>query len=748
MAAVLTPPSAADDPAPEVDEPKESAPAADSRAADRRRVALAGLTFVLAIAVLSYAGPFAGRIEQLEGALLDVGLNLRGPLQPSARIAAVEIDQAAVEEFGRFPFDRAVFARAVRALDAAGVAVVLIDVPFIESTVAGDDAEFASALSSATTAVVLGHFFYTDERGREEGADGAPLAAVVPTSLGSDHDLLGSTGAQPPLPLFERAAASSGFLNLRGEGGAIVRRAQLVIEHEGQLHASAALQAATLLELGAGGSGSPLFVGGSGARPELSHATGAVPMDGSGAALYNYVGPSSVWPSLGLAELIGRAESGDVAGLRDLLQGKVVVLGPSAVGLWDRRDSPFELAGPAWSLHATVLDNLIEDRFLKRSPALLIVEWLLLLLLGGLSAVTVARAPVWLSATVCGALTVGLLAVGPLALMAAGAWFRPATPAIGVAGAFVLGSAVRLAGEVKRRREEEVLRGQITALFGRYVTPELVHRIVASPESVALGGQRLRVTIMFSDIRGFTSLSEGMEPQELAGLLSRYLDGMSRAIVDHAGIVDKYLGDGIMALFGAPLPDPEHPAHACDAALAKLEALDQFNERCLSEGLIDQRFEVGIGLNTGFAAVGNLGSELRMDYTALGDEVNLAARLEGLTKAYGVACLISDATRQGLGDRFLLRELDEVRVKGRSAAVTIYELVGRSGPRPRWIDRYEAALAAYRDRDMAGAESLCLELLATRPGDGPGRFLLQRIEERRSRPADGDWDTIHDFKVK
>ncbi len=724
---------------------------------DRGKAAGAGIAVVLVIAALAYAAP--GLVDGLEGALLSSSFRARGPLEPHPRIATVDIDEPAVARYGRFPFDRRVFARALDALESAGAAVVFVDIVFSEPASPEEDAALEEALRSESMAVVLGHIVFTeapDAGAPVRATPGAVLRAfrehepTVATSLGaSERRVWPGFQVQPPQDRFQRAAAGSGFLNLDADAGGVVRRASMLIDHEGELLASATLTAATLLELGGEGEGSPLFVSGSADAPELAHASGSVTLDARGSALLNYPGPASVFPGVGLVELIETHESGRTADLRARFAGRLVVLGPSAVGIWDTRDTPYEASAPAYLVHAAAMDNLLGDRFLKRGPGLMLAEWLLILALGLTTAWLAARGRVWVGVAVGGVLTALPLVAARVLLVADGVWMRPMYVAASVAGALVATGVVRLNLEAIRRATEQRRRSEVMALFGRYVAPDLVQQLVDDPGSVPLGGTRRRITMMFSDLRGFTTLSEGFEPEDLATFLSGYLDRMSRCIVDAGGMVDKYLGDGIMALFGAPMPDPDHAASACRAALAKMVALERFNAEVVASGrLLDKPLAVGIGLNTGEAAVGNMGSELRFDYTAIGDEVNLSSRLEGLTKQYGVGIIVSGPVRDDVGDAFTFRELDLVAVKGRSAPVRIYELLGPAGVAvSRTVAGYEAALMMYRDRRWDEAEETCEQILDS-GGDGPTRFLLERIRTMRMMGAPADWDGVHRFDSK
>ncbi len=748
-------PSDADEPAPAASRvlPRfDREAAARQRRRDRQQIVATGLALtVVLVAVAALAGRGTGGlgvVERVEEVVLDSKFRVRGAIEPSPRLALVEIDEETIERYGQFPFGRDVIGDALVLLGALGAEQVLVDLVFSEPAGGIEDGSLLSSLEQAPAPVTLGYFFYTDRaeglsamprfraESFREGA--APLAAATPPDEGH---LLRATGVQPVLDTLDDAAGGVGFLNVRVDHGGIVRRAQLVIAHGDRVYPSAEVVAAAIAALGTGGEGSPAYLAGGPYDPVLHIAERTVPLDPSGAALINYPGPSGTFPTVSLLDLLDGA--GDPARRGDLeavLDGRTVLLGPSAVGIWDRRDTPFGASVPSMEIHAAILDNLLEDRFLRRPAGLLIAEWGLVLLLGVLLTLLLARAPVSagaVTATVAAAVVVGL----DLALLfPSGLWVKWLLPLGSLALLFVVLATLRSRQEVRLRRLEREARDAVEQLFGRYVAPAVVREMLDRPEAVRIGGDRREISVLFSDVRGFTTISEHGDPEQIAAVLNEYFTAMSDAIQEHRGMVDKYMGDGIMALFGAPLPDDGHAALACAAAVAKLGALGRLNDRLRHRGLLREPLRIGIGINTGHAAVGNMGSVDRFEYTAIGDEVNLGSRLEGLTKQFGVACLVTDATRAAAGGRFVFREIDRVRVKGRDAAVAIHELVGPAGaPVPPHHARYTEALAHFRGRRWSEAEAICAAILDDHPDDGPTRHLLARVRQYHGEPPPPGW---------
>jgi adenylate cyclase len=288
---------------------------------------------------------------------------------------------------------------------------------------------------------------------------------------------------------------------------------------------------------------------------------------------------------------------------------------------------------------------------------------------------------------------------------------------------------------------EERERMRIRAAFQNYVAPEVVNTMLQHPDMLKLGGEKREMTVLFSDIRGFTTISEQMEPEVLVGLLHSYLNPMTETVFKNHGTMDKYIGDAIMAIYGAPLVLPDHANRACETALEMIETLRHLWEGWRAKSLPE--LKIGIGINSGPMTVGNMGSERLFDYTVIGDNVNLASRLEGLNKYYGTAILISGATQKLLQNSFVLREVDRVRVKGKKAPVSIFELRGHGQPQGKdaeLLQTFEAGLEAFRQGRWEAAEKYFSQCLQLSPDDGPAKLLLGRTQAMAHQPPPPDWD--------
>ena len=296
---------------------------------------------------------------------------------------------------------------------------------------------------------------------------------------------------------------------------------------------------------------------------------------------------------------------------------------------------------------------------------------------------------------------------------------------------------------MQRFLAEERERERIRKTFESYVAPAVVQEMLKHPEQLRLGGERREITVLFTDIRGFTTMSENLDPEALVKLLHDFLNPMSNIIINQGGTIDKYMGDAIMALFGAPLMQTDHPRLACRAALEMVGSLAALNQTWAEQGR--PPLKVGVGVNTGPVAVGNMGSDRLFDYTAIGDNVNLASRLEGLNKYYGTSILISDFTAKALGNGFILRDMDLVRVKGKVHGVRIHELLGEGEPDPelaRFLELYHQALSLYREKRFPESLAAFAQALELRPADATCQRYLTLAQKHHETPPPDDWEAV------
>jgi adenylate cyclase len=429
------------------------------------------------------------------------------------------------------------------------------------------------------------------------------------------------------------------------------------------------------------------------------------------------------------------------------IRGKLVLIGTSAVGLLDVKTTPIDPVMPGVEVHAQVLESALTRSVLSQPSYAIVIEFFAAMVLGLL---VIAVAPMFGPAS--------LVAVGALfaTLLIGTSWYYYTQQRLLIDFTYPLLSttSIYLTLIFASFVREQAQRRQIRSAFGQYLSPALVEQLAQSPEKLVLGGEEREMTIMFSDMRGFTSISETYknDPQGLTALMNRFLTPLTNAILNRKGTIDKYMGDAIMAFWNAPLDDKAHQLNACEAALDMLERVDALNQQREIEakegGSSYIPLNVGVGLNTGTCVVGNMGSDMRFDYSVFGDSVNLASRLEGQSKEYGFPIIVGSKTALAVKDKFAILELDFIMVKGKKEPEVIYAIAGRedtaqSGRFQRLRNLTIEMLACYRSRDWEGA--LAAIARGRRTDEARSLELLYNLYEARIRgyqenPPPEDWN--------
>ena len=467
-----------------------------------------------------------------------------------------------------------------------------------------------------------------------------------------------------------------------------------------------------------------------------------VPVDTRGIMAINYVGGDQTFPNYSVAEIMEGKRDAD-------LKDKVVLVGVTAQGTFDQRVTPLNRISSGVETHANAVDNILTGQFLRRGIYLELGEVVLALLLALVFAWSFARVRVTYALPLLGASALGVWVLSSVAFHNGWQVFA-ALPLIEMGAMFTLTTVYRYATEERDKR-------QLRKAFQLYLNPEVMEEMLDDPKALQLGGKELDLSVLFSDIRGFTTLAEQLSPQALVHLLNEYLSPMTDIVFEKRGTLDKYIGDAVMAFFGAPVQTDRHARNACDAALRMMEELHRLREKWRIEDPDMPDIDIGIGINSGPMVVGNMGSWQRFNYTVMGDNVNTASRLEGLNKEYGTHVLISEQTlisaRKGAGDEglYCVRELDYVAVKGRREPVRLFEL--RSGgpattaERPL-LDGYGEGLALYRAQRFSEARLQFESLLLRYPGDGPCLLFLRRCDEMSENPPGENWNGVYQMSHK
>jgi adenylate cyclase len=463
----------------------------------------------------------------------------------------------------------------------------------------------------------------------------------------------------------------------------------------------------------------------------------SIPTNEDGRVLINYRGPQKTFPHYSATDVIhGRVPP-------KAFQGKIVLVGATAIGIYDMRVTPFEHVFPGLEIHANVIDSILQGQFLHRPNWITLVDILIIagvgLILGGL----LPRVKALWGALVGGGLFLSVLALGKILFESQGVWMNLTYPTLNLVFIYLGVTGYRYMTE---EREKKKIRGA----FQYYLTASVVEEMLKNPDKLKLGGEKKDLTVLFSDIRGFTSISENMTPEGLVKLLNEYLTSMTDMVFKHDGLLDKYIGDAVMAVWGAPLDQPDHAKRACLTALDMLDELHRLQKKWSAEGL--PVLNIGIGVNAGPMVVGNMGSARRFNYTVMGDSVNIGSRLEGLNKVYGTNIIVSQMTFEKVQEEFLGRELDLVRVKGKGLPVKIFELLApkatASADQQALAGVFHAGLEEYRKRNWEKAREIWQSLLAKFPHDGPAKIYLERCETLSKNPPPPDWDGVYTMTTK
>ncbi len=464
-----------------------------------------------------------------------------------------------------------------------------------------------------------------------------------------------------------------------------------------------------------------------------------IPVDGHGNMLINWAGPFKSFRYISFYDVLKAKERHLPP---EIFKNKVVLLGTSLPGLFDLRNVPFQRAFPGVEIHANILYTLFTQNFITKMKS--DTAFLLLILIGLiLGAVLIFTRPLVSYLTIILSGIVYVIAV-TIIFFQYNYWIEIIAPLLTIVLSFSFIYVYRYVTEEKNKRF-------IRSAFSHFVTKSVVDELLAKPDKIKLGGEKKICTVLFSDVAGFTTISENLEPEELVQLLNEYLTEMTNIVFKYDGMLDKYEGDAIMAVFGAPIAHGNHAYQACATAVEMQERLVGMRDEWRKQGKPELR--VRIGINTGPMVVGNMGSESRFDYTVMGDAVNLGARLEPANKIYGTNIMIGEGTYQMAKEQIIARPLDLLRVKGKTKPVQVYELMGlmergANDELLRIIDLFRKGFELYLKRDWDGAINYFRQVLTIRPDDGPAKAYLDRCRFFKENPPNADWDGVYSMKTK
>lgn len=700
-------------------------------------------------------------LTSMENQAYDARLKLTIPPRKENQVVIVDIDEKSLGEIGRWPWNRDVMSNIIDNLfDHYQIKTIGFDIVFPEPDIdeggkllekmslgaLKDDVNFQNeyqkvmaslqrdemfAKSLKNRDTVMGVVFRNTITAEFKGQLPEPVARLD-SNMQNRIDFHKPNSYTANLALLQEKAYAGGFFdNPSLDDDGVFRRVPLLQEYDGQLHESLALSLSRVAL------GSP--------KIELIVETNAdnkkdlflewvkigdiyIPVDEKANILVPYIGGQKSFEYIPAIDVLNKED------IMDKLEGKIVLFGTSAPGLLDLRTTPIETAYPGVEIHANIIQGIMDQRVMHKPGYTKGFEFLLLLVLGLLLTFLLPHlSALW--GILISASMVTLLIVSNLLAWTGYQLVLPiATPVLLTILLFTLQMIYGYFIESRGKR-------QLAHLFGQYVPPELVNEMSGKLEEINLDGEIKHMSVLFSDVRGFTTISESLAPKELTELINGFLTPITEVIHHQRGTIDKYMGDAVMAFWGAPLDDPQHALHAMNAAMLMIERMDALRKDFKAKGWPE--IKVGVGVNTGEMNVGNKGSEFRVDYTVLGDAVNLGSRLEGLTKTYGVDIIVGEATKFEVPE-YEYRELDRVKVKGKDEPVAIYEPLGLLEKVDKSIrkdlKRFHLGLKHYRARNWDEAEREIFALSSLDKDRKIYQIYLDRIMQYRENPPPDNWD--------
>lgn len=757
----------------------------------------------------TFYGQSRDLIGEMETSLLDLRYLLRGRSKPSGKVGILAIDEKSIQQFKRWPFSRRYYRQAFQNLKKIGVRWIGFDAVFAEPESASieDIKEELSALNQLSSQprrswpaslkknmqsvriksetapgdqimaqglrefenIVLGYFYFETRKeveiggrkhiafkGLDQMLDDSIQAVILPENMdfSSYPDFLKAYGLVSNISPISQASSHFAFFSNEADQDAIVRWVSLVKIIDGNLMPSLSLKVAAesmnrdiLVIFDSLGVESIELV----SRDDESDSL-KIPVDpfGKGRAMANYKGPGQTFPHYSLADAYNDSYT---EAQKESLKDSVLLLGMTAIGINDQRPNPFDPSFDGVEIHATMIDNIISRDFMQRPKSIFNIELLILLLIG------LVFSPILIFSRATHAGIVGLLFLigyyyfDKTYWFGNGIWAYIGMPYIEIFSLFV---SITLYKYITEEKDKKFLK----EAFGSYISPELIEDMYASGEPPKLGGTSDILTAFFTDIQGFSSFSEKLTATQLVELLNEYLTAMTDILLENKGTLDKYEGDAIIAFFGAPMPLKDHAVKACTVAIRMQEELLKLRKKWISEGdkwpLIVHEMRMRIGINSGDIVTGNMGSRDRMNYTMMGDSVNLAARLEEAAKQYGIFTQVSSFTKDLTGDAFDMRELDTIRVVGKSEPVTTFDLLGIRGETSELLlqlmNQFHKGLELYKNRKWEEAITVfrqSLELEYQRYPDlkgkktNPSLIYIDRCENFIKNPPPEDWDKVY-----
>jgi adenylate cyclase len=727
------------------------------------------IVIFLALVMFFVDVPF---LRFMELKALDLRMVSRGKLPAGVETVIAAIDEKSLGELGRWPWPRTTIAKLVDKLKGSGAKAVGFDIVFSEPDqnsslgaivdlskevkkigikdkrvqglldkkrlVADTDAALAKAIKHAKN-VTLGYFFLKSSKEAEHIGEKEIVAAeqniansryqMIQGEMSPDVSALVNVTAYSAvtnLKLLSDAAENSGYFNAFPDTDGTIRWSPLVMRFQDNYYLPLSMSlliqyldwptvTLNMAKFGIEG----IKIG------DIN-----IPTDETGRMLVNYYGPGRTFPHYSISDIIKDKLSPDT------FKDKIVIVGATAIGIYDLRVTPYSSVYPGVEIHATAIDNILHGNFLHRSSGTQLLDVCAILFFGLLIGIVVPRVKAVQGMALSLIVLIAFVLINTFIFSHYNLWLNIIYPALSM---IVIYLGITVYRYITEEREKKKIRGA----FQYYLTASVINEMLKDPSKLKLGGDKKDLTVLFSDIRGFTTISERLTPEDLVRLLNEYLTEMTNLVFKYDGLLDKYMGDAIMAVYGAPLDQPDHAFRACRTALDMMDELKKLQKKWADEDR--PAFDIGIGINSGDMVVGNMGSDMRFDYTVMGDMVNLGSRLEGINKEYGTNIVISEYTYAAIKDTLFCRELDSVRVKGKKLPVKIYELLGEKKDAEKWekaVSLFEEGLAKYKQALWDEAIAAFRKVLEVKQGDAPAKLYISRCEELKKNPPEGPWDGV------
>ena len=624
-------------------------------------------------------------IDALEDRLLDYRFKIRGTVKPPEDIIIAAIDEKSIDMLGRWPWDRDIMADVLKKLKGLGVRIIVFDIIFSEAE--KNDTLFSKAMTDAGN-VILPVFFEFDSESDipdEEFISDSSFVNVKNSDKFNQYNPIGAKKITTPVSELGKSAIALGYVNTFPDDDGILRWEPLVIEYNGYLYPSITLQSAVkylkipnkmvILE----------------ATEGIRLGETYIPTDRFGRTLINYYGTDQTFSYFSISDILdGNIKSED-------FHDKIVLIGATAVGIYDLRVTPFTAAMPGVEKHANVIASIIEKKFIKSAPKLINIT--ILLLSGLLLSLLIVRFKAFGGSAITISFLFFISLLGYYLFAQKGIWINITYPILNIFFVFI---SVTIYNYVAEERYAK----RIRAMFSSYVTEKIVNELIKNPDMAKLGGERREITVLFSDVMGFTSFSEKHAPEEVVAILNEYLGEMTDIVLKWEGTLDKFIGDAILTFWNAPMRQENHAELAIKCALNMVGRLKELQKKWQAEG--KPILDCGIGINTGEVIVGNIGAERKkMDYTVIGDHVNLGSRVESLTRKYNTHILITEFTLSKIKDLLAdetiwkteVTGLEKVIVKGKERPVGIYrvESLGH-GVKSRVVEYQEGKVVKMEEK--------------------------------------------------